>query len=173
MKSLDFSDVKRLLPELELPKADGDKLSTGHCQALNRAAISAEGFSDSSARLLLSQLARRRQEGLCTLRQAAALERFGVAKPSEVLFEDVDNQLAQARRRLLPERIGKYLQKCEPAISHQHGHTSTFLVALALVQGFALSQPRFVCRDCPTASVEKLVVSNNCFTWRRTPTEHR
>jgi hypothetical protein len=138
-KLLDLSDVKRLLPKLELSKAR-DKLSTGHRQALNRAAVSAEGFSDSSTRLLLSHLAARCQDGLCTLRQAAALESFGVTNPSEVLFEHVDSQLSQARRRLLPERIEKYLQGCEPAISGQHGHNRTFLVALALVQGFALDQ---------------------------------
>lgn len=36
------------------------------------------------------------------------------------------------------ERAEKYLDRCEPAISGQGGHTTTFLVAQKLVLGFAL-----------------------------------
>lgn len=35
-------------------------------------------------------------------------------------------------------RIKKYLAKCDPAVSGQHGHDTTFKVAIALVWGFAL-----------------------------------
>jgi hypothetical protein len=36
------------------------------------------------------------------------------------------------------DRVRKYLAKCEPAVSGQHGHDATFKVAIALVWGFAL-----------------------------------
>lgn len=36
------------------------------------------------------------------------------------------------------ERARRYLAKCAPAISHQHGHNATFRVACVLVHGFAL-----------------------------------
>jgi hypothetical protein len=35
-------------------------------------------------------------------------------------------------------RIRKYLKRCPPAVSGQHGHDQTFKVAIALVWGFAL-----------------------------------
>jgi hypothetical protein len=35
-------------------------------------------------------------------------------------------------------RIQRYLDRCPPAISGQHGHSQTFKVACALVWGFAL-----------------------------------
>jgi hypothetical protein len=35
-------------------------------------------------------------------------------------------------------RVRKYLAKCEPAVSGQHGHDATFKVAVTLVWGFAL-----------------------------------
>jgi|ERR1700730_4482282 hypothetical protein len=35
-------------------------------------------------------------------------------------------------------RIRKYLRRCPPAVSGQHGHDQTFKVAVALVWGFAL-----------------------------------
>jgi len=37
-----------------------------------------------------------------------------------------------------PDRVRKYLAKCEPAVSGQHGHNTTFAAACALVHGFAL-----------------------------------
>ncbi len=37
------------------------------------------------------------------------------------------------------DRARRYLRKCPPAVSGQHGHAATFRVACALVQGFALS----------------------------------
>jgi hypothetical protein len=40
----------------------------------------------------------------------------------------------------LDSRIQRYLAKCEPAISGQHGHDQAFKVACALVWGFALSR---------------------------------
>lgn len=40
----------------------------------------------------------------------------------------------------LSERIRKYLEKCAPAISGQRGHDTTFRVASALVNGFALPE---------------------------------
>lgn len=40
----------------------------------------------------------------------------------------------------LSDRIFHYLAACPPAISNQNGHTQTFIVACALVQGFALSE---------------------------------
>ena len=40
----------------------------------------------------------------------------------------------------LRERIELYLDACPAAISGQGGHTQTFLVAIALVRGFNLSQ---------------------------------
>jgi putative DNA primase/helicase len=40
----------------------------------------------------------------------------------------------------LDARIERYLDKCPPAISGQHGHDQTFKVACALVWGFALSR---------------------------------
>jgi hypothetical protein len=39
----------------------------------------------------------------------------------------------------LEERIQKYLDRCEPAVSHSHGHDTTFRVACALWNGFGLS----------------------------------
>jgi hypothetical protein len=36
------------------------------------------------------------------------------------------------------DRVRKYLAKCDPAVSGQHGHDTTFKVAVALVWGFAL-----------------------------------
>jgi hypothetical protein len=36
------------------------------------------------------------------------------------------------------DRVRKYLAKCDPAVSGQHGHDATFKVAIALVWGFAL-----------------------------------
>lgn len=39
----------------------------------------------------------------------------------------------------LPERIGKYIERCEPAIAGQCGHNRTFAVACTLVWGFGLS----------------------------------
>ncbi len=39
----------------------------------------------------------------------------------------------------LDERISRYLDKCEPAISGSDGHGTTFKVACALVNGFALN----------------------------------
>ena len=40
---------------------------------------------------------------------------------------------------LLRERIERYVDRCPAALSGQHGHTTTFLVAVALVRGFDLS----------------------------------
>ena len=39
----------------------------------------------------------------------------------------------------LEERIQKYLDCCDPAVSHSHGHNTTFRVACALWNGFGLS----------------------------------
>jgi hypothetical protein len=39
----------------------------------------------------------------------------------------------------LEERIQKYLDRCEPAVSHSHGHNTTFRVACVLWNGFGLS----------------------------------
>jgi hypothetical protein len=36
------------------------------------------------------------------------------------------------------DRVASYLAKCDPAVSGQHGHDTTFKVAVALVWGFAL-----------------------------------
>jgi hypothetical protein len=38
----------------------------------------------------------------------------------------------------LNERIQRYLDKCPPAVSGQHGHDATFKVAVTLVWGFGL-----------------------------------
>ena len=43
-----------------------------------------------------------------------------------------------------PDRVRKYLEKCEPAISGQHGHDTLFRAACALVHGFALD-PESAC----------------------------
>ena len=40
----------------------------------------------------------------------------------------------------LDTRIQRYLAKCPPAVSGEHGHDQTFKVASALVWGFALSR---------------------------------
>jgi hypothetical protein len=40
--------------------------------------------------------------------------------------------------RFNPDRVRKYLSKCEPAVSGQGGHNTTFAAACALVYGFAL-----------------------------------
>ena len=40
---------------------------------------------------------------------------------------------------LLRERIERYVDRCPGAVSNEHGHTATFLVAVALVRGFDLS----------------------------------
>ena len=40
---------------------------------------------------------------------------------------------------LLPERVERYLARCEPAVSGQEGHKATFKVACILVHGFNLS----------------------------------
>jgi hypothetical protein len=37
------------------------------------------------------------------------------------------------------ERIERYVDAMPPAVSGEHGHTATFLVAIALVHGFDLS----------------------------------
>jgi hypothetical protein len=37
-----------------------------------------------------------------------------------------------------PDRVRKYLERCESAISGQHGHDTTFTTACALVHGFGL-----------------------------------
>jgi hypothetical protein len=39
----------------------------------------------------------------------------------------------------LPDRISRYINRCEPALSGEHGHDSTFAVAIKLTWGFALS----------------------------------
>jgi hypothetical protein len=38
----------------------------------------------------------------------------------------------------LDERIQRYLDHCEPAVSGSHGHDTTFRVACALIHGFGL-----------------------------------
>src|SRR6516165_1826223 len=38
----------------------------------------------------------------------------------------------------LQERIQKYLDRCEPAVSGTHGHDATFRVTCALIHGFGL-----------------------------------
>jgi hypothetical protein len=139
---LGLLDIRRLLPELELTTANGDSspLLPSYAQTLQKKGIEPQNFSNQSAHELLSCLGRRSREGLCTLRQAAALEKFEIPNPAEVLFKDVDHRLAEAHQKMLPIRIAKYLEKCAPAVGGQHGHTTAFFAALALVRGFALSQ---------------------------------
>ncbi|MGA8655944.1 MAG: hypothetical protein WB586_07315 [Chthoniobacterales bacterium] len=140
MKALQFDDVRRLLPHLELSHQGSTQLSPRQIRALEKTGIDPDKFTDRSAQALLDHLQERRQGRLCTIRQAAALEKFSVANPADVLFEDVSDRLTEGRQKMLPLRIEKYLEKCEPAVSGQSGHTTAFLVALALVRGFSLSQ---------------------------------
>jgi hypothetical protein len=42
----------------------------------------------------------------------------------------------------LRERIERYIDAIEPAVSGERGHTATFKLALALVHGFDLSPER-------------------------------
>jgi hypothetical protein len=39
----------------------------------------------------------------------------------------------------IEERIARYMERVDPAVSGQHGHTATFLAARVLIQGFGLS----------------------------------
>jgi hypothetical protein len=39
----------------------------------------------------------------------------------------------------IDERISRYMERVDPAVSGQHGHTATFLAARVLIQGFGLS----------------------------------
>ena len=97
MKLLHFDDVSRLLPHLELLGQGSTQLSHLQTQALERIGVAPDKFTDRSTQALLDHLQARREAGLCTVRQAAVLEKFGVANPSDILFREVDNQLAQAR----------------------------------------------------------------------------
>lgn len=52
-------------------------------------------------------------------------------------------QTTQKREALpLAERIRRYVEKCPEAISGEHGHDTTYRVAIALVWGFGLSPER-------------------------------
>jgi hypothetical protein len=66
----------------------------------------------------------------------------------------------------LDERIAKYLKTCLPAISGCHGHSQTFAVACALVNGFALNEE---------AALEWLLAYNvGCVPpWRRIELQHK
>ena len=66
----------------------------------------------------------------------------------------------------LHERIAKYLENCLPAVSGCHGHSQTFSVACALVNGFAL--------DEETALEWMLTYNVGCQPpWRRTELQHK
>lgn len=60
------------------------------------------------------------------------------------LVRDADAApLARGRTPAPPDHVERarlYLEKCEPAVSGQGGHTTTFLVAQKLVRGFALDE---------------------------------
>jgi hypothetical protein len=141
MSPLSLADVQRILPELKLPPTLPDRyLDPDVIKRLEAKGVNPDGFSLQAAKVLLAHLKERRAHKLCTLQQAAALAKFEVSNPGQFLFKDVDDQLAQARKKMLPVRIEKYLQKCAPAISGQYGHNTTFFVALSLVRGFCLSQ---------------------------------
>src|SRR5262249_43180886 len=49
-------------------------------------------------------------------------------------------RVANTNGMSVEERVERYLDRCEPAISGQGGHTVTFKLAMKLVQGFALDE---------------------------------
>lgn len=93
---LSLDDVRRLLPKLNLERAT-EELDAETAHALRKAGISTASFSNKSAQLLLNHLQHRLEDGLCTLHQAAMLEKWRVPNPADIAFDDVDAQLAQAR----------------------------------------------------------------------------
>ena len=66
----------------------------------------------------------------------------------------------------LDERIARYLAKCPPAVSGQDGHGTTFKVACALVNGFAL--------DADAAMRWMLVYNAGCMPpWKPRELRHK
>jgi hypothetical protein len=131
---LTLTDVQRLLPELELPSGSSDSnLDLGVVRRLEKKGVNPGGFSLEAAKALLAHLKKRWEHKLCTLKQAAALEKLDVQNPAAILFADVDNQIREAK-------ITRYLAFCPGAISGSGGSNATIRVAVDLVHGFCLPE---------------------------------
>ena len=98
MIRLELSDVLRILPALELPPALSDQdLDPDVVRRLEAKGVNPNRFTLQAAETLLSHLKERQELKLCTLKQGAALEKFGVQNPAAILFADVDNQIRLAK----------------------------------------------------------------------------
>src|SRR5262249_33877567 len=93
-----FQGVRRLLPAFKEFSESYEELDPRVVSRLQDRGISPAGFSARVAKNLLRHLNKRGRVGLCTLRQAAALEKFGIPEPATVLFADVDARIADAKK---------------------------------------------------------------------------
>ena len=100
MIPLTLADVRRILPALELhPALPDHDLDFDVARRLKAKGVNPDGFSLQAAETLLTQLKERQKHKLCTLKQAAALEKFGVQNPASILFSDVDNRIRLAKEQ--------------------------------------------------------------------------
>jgi hypothetical protein len=100
MISLGLSDVRRILPELELlPTLSDQDLNPHVVKRLEAKGVNPDGFTLQPATTLLAHLKERQEHQLCTLKQAATLEKLGVQNPAAILFADVDNRIRSAKEQ--------------------------------------------------------------------------
>src|SRR6516162_7646502 len=100
MIRLELSDVRRILPALRLPPALSDRdLDPDVIQRLEAKGVNPAGFTVLAATTLLAHLKERQEHELCTLKQAATLEKLGVQNPAAILFADVDNRMRSAKEQ--------------------------------------------------------------------------
>jgi hypothetical protein len=98
MNPLSLADVRRILPGLQLPQAFEDHdLDHDIVKRLKKKGVNPDGFTLQAAETLLSHLKERQECKLCTLKQAAALEKFGFQQPALIPFDDVNNQIQIAK----------------------------------------------------------------------------
>lgn len=70
----------------------------------------------------------------------------GLIFPEEVFWEEESptsqptNNSAQNVPSNIPERVIRYIDKCKPAVSGEHGHDQTFKVLCEVIRGFDLSR---------------------------------
>jgi hypothetical protein len=100
MSPLSLADIRRILPALQLPHAFEDHdLDHDVAKRLKKKGVNPDGFTLQAAETLLSHLKERQERKLCTLKQAAALEKFGVQNPAAILFAAVGNQIRSSKEQ--------------------------------------------------------------------------
>jgi hypothetical protein len=175
MSSLCLADVRRILPALQLPPALPDHdLDHDIAKRLELKGVNPHGFSLQAAKSLLTHLKERWELKLCTLKQAAALERFGVQNPAAISFADFEGQIQRAKETSGPVFLENLL--ANPPTAGNGVHLWLFSVARQLHAHMGtlemeklLSQKVQACgRPVPIREVREAIKHSASYAWSPT-----